>query len=47
MQNIGNAFEIKKPATWNNLVYILTAISKPPGNHNPKSYNRCTNTKEK
>ena len=38
MQDIGNAFEIKRPAT---------AISKPHGNHKPKIYNRYTHKKEK
>ena len=47
MQNTGNAFEIKRPVTKNNLVHIQTAISKLHGNHKPKTYNRYTHKKEK
>ena len=39
MQYIGNAFEIQRPETLNNLVHIQNAISKPHGNHKPKIYN--------
>ena len=46
-QDIGNAFEIKRSATKNNLVQLKTAISKPDGNHKPKIYNRYTYKKEK
>ena len=47
MQDIGNTFEIKSPATQNHLVYLLTAISKLHGNCKLKIYNRYTLTKEK
>ena len=47
MQDIGNAFEINRPAIENNLVYIQTAISKPHGNCKLKIYNRYTHTKKK
>ena len=54
MQDTGNAFEIKRPATLNNLVCMYThthththtLVSKPPVNHKPKIYNRYTDTKE-
>ena len=46
MQDTGNALEIKRPATENNLVYIQTAISKPQGKHKPKS-TTDTHKKEK
>lgn len=41
MQDILNAFEIKRPAILNNL-YIQTAISESHGNHNTKICNRYT-----
>ena len=44
MQNIENAFEIKRPATQSNFVYIDTAISKCNGKRKPKNYNRHTFT---
>ena len=47
MQNIENAFEIKRPPIENNLIYIQTAISKPHGNHKPKTYSKYTQKKEK
>ena len=47
MQDIGNAFEIKRPVTLNNLVYIQTARSKPHGNCKPRIYNIYTHTNEK
>ena len=47
MQDIGKAFESKKPATLKNLVYIHTAISKPHGNCKRKTYNRYTHKTEK
>ena len=47
MQDIENAFEIKRPTTKNHLVYIQTAISKPHGNCKPKHYKRYTHKKEK
>ena len=40
MQEMGNAFEIKRPATQNSLVHIQTAISKLHGNCKPKNNNR-------
>ena len=40
MQAIRNAFEIKRPATENNLLCIYNAIAKPHGNHKLKIYNR-------
>ena len=46
MQNIGKTFEIKRPATLNNLVYIYTAISQHHGDHKPK-INRHTNKNQK
>ena len=42
MQGVGNAFEIKIPATENNLVYIEVAIAKPHSNCKPKIYNKYT-----
>ena len=45
MQDIENAFEIKRPASKNSLVYIQTAILKPCGK--PKVYDRYTHKKEK
>ena len=42
MQDTGNAFSIKKPATLSNLVYIKTPMSKSHGNHKSKIYNRYT-----
>ena len=47
MQGVGNAFEIKIPATENNLVYIEVAIAKPHSNHKPKIYNKYTHRKRK
>ena len=47
MQDIENSFEIKRPATENNLVYIYIAISKPHGNCKPKIYNRYAQKKKK
>ena len=38
-QNIGNAFEIKRPETYNNLIYVQTAILNPHGNRKVKIYN--------
>ena len=46
MQNIGKTFEMKRPATLNNLVYIYTAISKAHGDQKPK-INRHTNKNQK
>ena len=46
MQNIGKTFEMKRPATLNNLVYIYTAISKHHGDHKPK-ISRHTNKNQK
>ena len=40
MWDIGNAFEIKRPATLNNLVYTKTAITKPHDKKKPKICNR-------
>ena len=40
MQDTRNAFKMKKPATYNNLVYIQAAISKLEGNCKPKIDNR-------
>ena len=42
MQDTGNALEINRPETQNDLVYIQTAVSKPHGNSEPKIYNRYT-----
>ena len=39
MQDVGNAFEIKIPATENNLVYIEVATANPHSNYKPKIYN--------
>ena len=46
MQEMGTAFEIKRPATYNNLVHIQSAISKPQASYKPKIYNRYTYKKE-
>ena len=32
MQEMGNACEIKRPATYKNLLYVQTDITKPHGN---------------
>ena len=45
MQGVGNAFEIKIPATENNLVYTEVAIAKPHSNCKPKIYNKYTHKK--
>ena len=37
MQDIGKAFEIRPATLLNNVVYIKTAMSKPPGNCKPKN----------
>ena len=46
MEDIGNSFEIKRPATQSTLVYIQTALSKPHGNCKLKIYTRYTKTKK-
>ena len=46
MKDTGNPFEIKRPATSNNIVYIKTAIAKPHGNHKLKIYNRYAKKKK-
>ena len=38
IQDIENAFEIKRPASGNNHVYTQTAVSKPHSNHKLKVY---------
>ena len=47
MWDIGNIFEIRRPVTLNNFVYIQTPISKPHGNHKPKMYNRYRSKNKK
>lgn len=47
MQEMGNMFEIKRSATYNNLVYIQTAISEPHGKCKPENYKRYTHKREK
>ena len=47
MQNFGNAFEIQRQPTENNLVYIQTALSKPHGNCKPKIFNKYKHKKVK
>ena len=42
MQDTANVFEIERPVTSNNLVYIQTAVSKPLGNQKGKIYDRYT-----
>ena len=37
MQDTRHTFEMKRPSTSNNLVYIHIAISKPYGNHKLKN----------
>lgn len=46
MQDIRNAFEIKKPAWENSFVYTENAKSKPQGNHKQKIYLRYTDREE-
>ena len=46
-QNIGDASEIKRPGTYNCLLYIQTAMSNPPGNHKVKIYNGYTHKRQK
>ena len=46
-QNIGDASEIKRPGTYNCLLYIQTAISNPPGNHKVEIYNGYTHKRQK
>ena len=47
MQNIENAFEIKRPATRNNSAHIQMVISKYNGNHKSNNYNGHTHKKER
>ena len=46
MQNVENAFEIKRPATKTNSLHTQMVISTSNGNHKPKNYNGHTH-KEK
>ena len=47
MQNIENAFEIKKPATRNSSAHMKTVISKYNGNHKSKKPIMDTHVKKK
>ena len=47
IQDIENAFEIKRPGSENNHVSTQTAVSKPHSNHKLKVYSRYTHNNEK
>ena len=47
MQNIENAFEIKRPARRKNSAHIYMHVSKYNGNHKSNNYNGLTHKKEK
>ena len=47
LQNIKNAFEIKRSATKNNSVHTWKFISRSNGRHKPKNYNGHTIKKKK
>ena len=47
MQNIENAFEIKRPARRKNSAHIYMHVSKYNGNHKSNNYNGLTHKKRK